>query len=294
MDPILVAAALASAVLHAGWNAAIKASRNPTQAATAQMGIAALAGLPALAWVGLPAAASVPWIVLSTAINTVTIPAMLRAYALGGFGIVYPVMRAVAVLLIVPLAAVVAGERVGPFGLAGVAVIALSLLVLGFDAARAKGASLRALAWTAAAGLGTAAYVICDAQGVRASGSPWAYGIVVSLTNALAMLARQWRRLPSPGELPGVMGVAVPAGIASMVSYLLILWVFSLAPIAPTAALRDTSALFAILIAALFLRERFTPVRVAAVVRPPPRCRCCGWADAERASCEREARHGGT
>ncbi len=265
MEPILVAAALASAVLHAGWNAAIKASRNPTQASTTQMGVAALVGLPALWWTGLPAAEAVPWIVLSTAINTVTIPAMLRAYALGGFGIVYPVMRAVAVLLIVPLAAVVAGEMVGGFGLAGVAVIALSLLVLAFDAARAKGASLRALGWTVAAGLGTAAYVICDAQGVRASGSPWAYGIVVSLTNAAAMLVRQRRNLPLAGELPGVLGVAVPAGVASMVSYLLILFVFSQAPIAPSAALHDTSALFAIVIAAVFLRERFTPVRILAV-----------------------------
>ena len=265
MEPILVAAALASALLHAGWNAAIKASRNPTQASTAQMAFAGLIGLPALWWTGLPAAESFLWIALSTAINTLTVPAMLRAYALGGFGLVYPVIRAVAVLLIVPLAAVVAGEMVGPFGLAGVAVIALSLLVLAFDAARARGTSLAALAWTLAAGLGTAAYVICDAQGVRASGSPWAYGIVVSLTNGAAMLLRQRRNLPSAAELPGVLGVAIPGGIASMASYLLILFVFSQAPIAPSAALRDTSALFAIIIAALFLRERFTPVRILAV-----------------------------
>lgn len=266
MEPTLVAAALASAILHAGWNAAVKASRNPAQAATAQMGFAALIGLPWLYWTGLPALESLLWIALSTGLNTLTVPAMLRAYALGGFGIVYPVLRAVAVLLIVPLAALLAGERVGPFALAGVAVIALSLLVLAFDAARARGASLRALAWTVAAGLGTAAYVICDARGVRASGSPWAYGIVVSLTNAAAMLLRQHRNLPTAAELPGVLAVAIPGGMASMASYLLILWVFSLAPIAPAAALRDTSALFAIIIAALFLRERFTPVRIAAVI----------------------------
>ncbi len=270
MDPILVAAALASAVLHAGWNAAVKASANPARTATAQMGFAALIGLPGLYWTGLPAAEAWVWIALSTVINTLTVPAMLRAYALGGFGIVYPVMRAVAVLLVVPLAAIVAGEMVGPYGLAGVAVIALSLLVLAIEAARAQGgdrrANLRALGWTLAAGLGTALYVICDAQGVRASGSPWAYGIVVSLTNALAMLVRQRRNLPGLAELPGVMGVAVPAGIASMASYLLILWVFSLAAIAPAAALRDTSALFAIIIAAVVLRERFTTIRVAAVV----------------------------
>jgi drug/metabolite transporter (DMT)-like permease len=266
MDPIHVAAALASAVLHAGWNAAIKASRNPTQAATAQMGIAALIGLPALWWTGLPAAESWPWIVLSTGLNTLTVPAMLRAYALGGFGIVYPVIRAIAVLLIVPLAALVAGEHVGHFALAGIAVIAASLLTLALDATRARGASLQALAWTLAAGLGTAAYVICDARGVRASGSPWAYGIVVSLTNAAAMLMRQRRALPSAADLPGIMRVAIPAGLASMASYLLILWVFNQAPIAPSAALRDTSALFAIIIATLFLRERFTAVRIAAVL----------------------------
>lgn len=266
MDLTHVAAALISAVLHAGWNASVKASRNPTHAATAQMTFAALIGLPGLWWVGLPPIEALAWIALSTFLNTLTVPAMLRAYALGGFGIVYPVMRAVAVLLVVPLAALVAGDVVGPFGLAGVAVIALSLLVLAFDAARAQGANLRALGWTLAAGLGTAAYVIADARGVRAAGSPWAYGIVVSLTNALAMLVRQRRNMPSLAELPGVMGVAVPAGIASMISYLLILWVFSQAPIAPSAALRDTSALFAIVIAALFLRERFTAVRIAAVL----------------------------
>lgn len=265
MDLTHVAAALLSAVLHASWNAAVKASRNPVQASTAQMSFAALVGLPGLWWVGLPPAEAWVWIALSTAINTVTVPAMLRAYALGGFGIVYPVMRAVAVLLVVPLAALVAGDVVGPWGLAGIGVIALSLLALAFDAARGQGASLRALGWTLAAGLGTAAYVIADAQGVRAAGSPWSYGIVVSLTNALAMMVRQRRSLPTAGELPGVLGVAVPAGIASMASYLLILWVFSQAPIAPSAALRDTSALFAILIAAVFLRERFTPLRIAAV-----------------------------
>ena len=265
MDLTHVAAALLSAVLHASWNAAVKASRNPAQAVTAQMTFAALVGLPGLWWVGLPPVEAWLWIALSTAINTVTVPAMLRAYALGGFGFVYPVMRAVAVLMVVPLAAVVAGDLVGPWGMLGIGVIALSLLALAFDAARARGADLRALGWTLAAGLGTAAYVIADAQGVRAAGSPWSYGIVVSLTNALAMMVRQRRSLPSLAEVPGVMGVAVPAGIASMASYLLILWVFSQAPIAPAAALRDTSALFAILIAAVFLRERFTPLRIAAV-----------------------------
>ena len=56
MDAIDVAAALLSAVLHAGWNAAVKASRDPARAMTAQMLLSAVLVLPGLLWSG-PAAA---------------------------------------------------------------------------------------------------------------------------------------------------------------------------------------------------------------------------------------------
>jgi drug/metabolite transporter (DMT)-like permease len=266
MEAVDVAAALLSAVLHASWNAAVKASRDPTRAMTAQMLLGAVLVLPALVWSGLPAPAAWPWIAASTLMNVLTIFALLRAYELGGFGIVYPVGRAIAVLLVVPLVAIFAGGWPGPAALCGIAVIALSLAVLAWDTLRARGLSPKALAWTAAAGLGTAAYILCDARGVRAAGSPWAYGFVVSITNAAAMCWRQ-RALGAPWrQLEGQWTVALPVAVASMVSYLLILWVWGHAPIAPAAALRDTSAVFAILIAVVWLKEPFTRTRIVAVL----------------------------
>ena len=261
-----VAAALISAVLHAGWNAAVKANRAPAQAMTAQMLMSALFVLPGLLWSGLPALAAWPWIVASTLMNVVTVAALLRAYELGGFGIVYPVVRAVAVVLVVPLVAIVAGGWPGSMALLGILVIALSLAVLAFDAARGQGLPLKALAWILAAGLGTAAYILFDSQGVRASGSPWAYGFVVSITNALAMSWRQRHAGPPWRQMQGQWLAAVPTAMASVASYLLILWVWSHAPIAPAAALRDTSSVFALLIAVLWLKEPFTRLRVAAVL----------------------------
>jgi drug/metabolite transporter (DMT)-like permease len=266
MDGLDVVAALTSALLHAGWNAAVKASRDPPRAMTAQMLLSALLVLPGLLWSGLPPLAAWPWIAASTLLNVVTVTALLRGYELGGFGLVYPVARAIAVVLVVPLVAVVAGGWPSTAALGGIAIIALSLAVLAWDTVRARGVPLQALAWIFAAGVGAAGYILCDAQGVRMSGSPWAYGFVVSVTNAAAMCWRQRRNGAPWMQLKGQWSVSVPAAIASVASYLLILWVWGHAPIAPAAALRDTSAVFAILIAVAWLKEPFTRTRIVAVL----------------------------
>jgi hypothetical protein len=143
-------------------------------------------------------------------------------------------------------------------------VVPASLLLLAVAGSGRRASPRTALGWIVIAGIATAAYVMCDAQGVRRAGSPWAYGCVVSITNALAMSWRQglgfatrpWRMIGSEAA------AAVPIGIAAATSYLLILWVWNGAPIAPAAALRDTSAVFAILIAVAWLEEPFTPLRL--------------------------------
>ncbi|MBL6614013.1 MAG: EamA family transporter [Reyranella sp.] len=266
MDALDVAAALASALLHASWNAAVKASRDPPRVMTAQMLLSAVLVLPGLLWSGLPPLGAWPWIAGSTLLNVVTVTALLRGYELGGFGLVYPVARAIAVLLVVPLVAVVAGGLPGAAALGGIAIVALSLAVLAWDTVRDRGVPLQALAWILVAGLGAAGYILCDAQGVRTSGTPWAYGFVVSITNAAAMCWRQRRNGPPWRQLHGQWSVALPAALASVASYLLILWVWGHAPIAPAAALRDTSAVFAILIAVIWLKEPFTRTRILAVL----------------------------
>ncbi|HZQ00955.1 MAG TPA: EamA family transporter [Reyranella sp.] len=265
MDLWYVAAALLSAVLHAGWNAAVKARPKPSEAMTAQMVLSALIGLPGLLWTGLPAQGSWIWIGSSTAMNLVTVIALLRAYDLVGFGTAYPVVRALSVLLVVPLAAAVSGEQLSFFGLIGVALVVVSLLLLAIGSSH--GAVPRAaLLWIAIAGLSAAAYVMSDAQGVRRAGSPIAYGLVVGFTNALAMSI--WRgAVAQPIRMVREHALAaLPIAVASTVSYLLILWVFRHAPIAPAAALRDTSSIFAVVIAVIWLKEPFTPLRLFAIL----------------------------
>ena len=142
----------------------------------------------------------------------------------------------------------------------------LSLGILSLGAGADRGLSPNALMWTLVAGVTTAGYVLCDAQGVRQSGSAWAYGAVVSILNAAAMSWRI-RHLGSPlAHVRGSLRVAVPAAIAAMASYLIILWVWTQAPIAAATALRDTSAVFAVIIAVFWLREPLSWHRIVAVL----------------------------
>ena len=74
MTTIDIVAALVSALLHAGWNAAVKAGPRPDEAMGAQMMSSALLVLPILAVTGLPPLAAMPWIAASMIMNTAIVP----------------------------------------------------------------------------------------------------------------------------------------------------------------------------------------------------------------------------
>ena len=264
MDSSLIAAALASALLHACWNAAVKASGSPAHAMTAQMIGAGLLSVPILVATGLPALASWPWMALSTCFGMGAVAALLRAYRHGGFGVVYPMTRASSVLLVLPLAAVVAGEWPSWLGVAGVALVSLAVLVLAVGG-RTPTLTRPALLWILVAAACTAFYVVCDGRGVREAGSALPYGCALSVLNGIVWSALQWRAGLRPGPVAAQWRVALPASAAAMASYLLILWVWTQAPIALASALRDTSAIFATLIAIVVLKEPFNRAAVLAV-----------------------------
>jgi drug/metabolite transporter (DMT)-like permease len=262
MSLLDILAALFSAVLHAGWNAVVKARPSPAEAMTSQMLIGSVAALPAFWLTGLPALAAWPWMIATVLANLVTLWALFHAYEHGAFGVVYPVMRALSVMIVVPVSTLMVGDRLTVGALFGIALIVGALTILGLGARRGGDFGPKALAWTAVAGAFTAVYVLCDGTGVRLSGTPLGYAFSVSILNFVCT----WRVLaPTVGLRQLAFGDwrrSVPVAVAATVSYALFLWVIAHAPIAPSAALRDTSAVFAVLISIVALREPFTRSRL--------------------------------
>jgi len=256
VDSTLVAAALLSAALHAAWNAGVKSSARPPLAMTAQMVASAALALPVLLWVGPPAPAAWPWMALSCLLGMGAVASLLRAYEHGAFGAIYPMARASSVLLVLPLAAAVAGEWPRPLALLGVALVSVAVLMLARGEGVARALSRPALGWTLASAAFTAGYIVCDAQGVRRAGSTLSYGCALSIANALLWSAWQHRKGMRLADVLEHRERTAWMAVAATLSYWLILWVWTHAPIAPASALRDTSAIFATLIAVTVLKER--------------------------------------
>nr|WP_037830101.1 DMT family transporter [Streptomyces sp. NRRL S-325] len=268
MTPLVAAAVLAAAITHASWNAIAHAIRDQLLSFTLISGGGALIGAVLVCLAPFPAAGAWPYLLASAALHVAYMLLLMRSFTLGDFGQMYPIARGTAPLVVTVLAAVLIGEIPDGWATAGVAVASAGLVGLALWGIRGSGdrphppAILAALA----TGLAIAGYTTVDGAGVRASGTPVGYigwlmiaqGLVIP---AYAYARRRSELLPQlrPFVARGLLGAAL-----SVAAYGLVLWAQTKAPLAPIAALRESSIIVGAAIGALFFKERFGAPRIAA------------------------------
>jgi drug/metabolite transporter (DMT)-like permease len=230
--------------------------------------VAAASGLVALVvlpFLPLPARASWPFIATSAVVQVVYFALVAGAYRATDMSRAYPLMRGLAPALVAIFGAAVLGEHLSPVAWAGVALISSG--VFGMTFAYRGGNASRTGTLLALLNAGViATYTLIDGIGVRRSGAPVAYAMWLFLLNAVplvawALLARR-RAILAYAEKNWRLGLA--GGLGNLGSYGLALWAMTGAPVATVAALRETSILFGMAIAALVLHERIGPARLAA------------------------------
>ena len=254
-------AVLGGALLHAAWNTLVKSSQDKeldTYAVAAGSGIVALCLLPLLA---LPAPASWPWLAASSAVHILYFLFLAGAYRHGELSYVYPVMRGGGPMVVAASGALVFAEALRSIEWLGVLLICGGILALA-SGAHDRRATLFAVANAAVIG----AYTLIDAQGARASGAAVSYALWFFAVMALVILAIGAARRGStlPRYLARHWARALAGGACSVGSYGIALWAMTLAPVALVAALRETSVIFAAVLAALILKENLTRRRLIA------------------------------
>ena len=250
----VVAVVLLAAVLHAGWNVAVRpGSDRRRESALMLVGGAVLAvvllpflpALPAAAW---------PYVLTSSLLNGVFFILVAEAYTNGGIALAYPLMRGAAPMLTLVTSWLVLGEALPSLGWIGIVAICGGVVTLAQR--RGDAAEARAARFALANAVVISAYTLNDAIGVRISHTPLTYTLWMFPLSAIPTLLWLGRRtslhMPSLAEVTrGICGAG-----ASIGAYTLVLWAMTRAPVAPVAALRETSILLGVVLARLFLGER--------------------------------------
>lgn len=255
-----VAAALVAALLHAAWNAGLKAGNDRLLDAALLFAVAGAIGLAILPLAPAMNAEAAVWIALTAVLHLPYVYFLARAYELGELGHVYTIARGLPPLLITLLAAVTVAEVPTLTAVAGIALISAGILTVGMS----PGAHTRATVLAAAVAVSIAFYSISDGIGVRASGSALAYNCWVFVAVGVTTLAMA--AILRPGRITAYARLnwkrAAIGGVLSFVSYGLVLWAMTFASIAGVSAFRETSVVFAALIGMLFFGESAGPRRL--------------------------------
>jgi drug/metabolite transporter (DMT)-like permease len=264
-------AVLAAAVTHATWNAIAHGIKDQVLAFGLIGAGSVVVAVPVVVLSPFPLAACWPYLLGSVVIHVFYNLLLMRSYRYGDFGQVYPLARGTSPLVVTVLAAVFAAERPSPPQVFGVLVISSGLAVLVLAGRRggpASGLCRAALLAAGGTGLTIAAYTTVDGLGVRLSGSSVGYiGWLMVLQSlcvpAWALMRRREAVLGAPRR---VVWSGVSAGALSVLAYGLVLWAQTRGPLAPIAALRETSVIVGAVIGTLVFHEPFGRWRIAATV----------------------------
>ena len=268
MDTLTFVIVLFAGLLHATWNSILKAHTAPLPFMALVAFSATVVSAVAIPFVPIPLPAAWPYIATSVVLNTGFFLFLSQAYRHGDLSYVYPIARGVSPLMIAVVSATVFGETLTGKEFLAIMVSGFGIMSL----ALTKGINgiweKRAIFFALGSGCFTASYTIVDGLGARLAGTPHGYvcweflfsGIPVVLIahyverdETLRVFRQEWKF--------GLVG-----GLTILVAYWLVVWAFTVAPIAFVAALRETGIVFAVLIGILFFKEKLNLLRMAAIM----------------------------
>lgn len=261
MSPVVIGLLLASALIHAIWNAIVRNGQDRFWSIAVICLVGAIAALPFALAFGAPAPPSWPYLILSSLLQIGYCLFLVRAYRDGELSSVYPIARGSAPLLVTLGAALVARELPNTAGLTGIACVSSGIILLTRGGNRPD---LKSAAAAFVTGIFIASYMVVDGLGVRLSESAPSYaawqavaaGLLIPLS--FIIIRRRAPALPRGKEGALVVG----AGILGTLGYCIAIWAMSQSAMGGVSAIRETSILFAALIGTFVLHEKMTVPKI--------------------------------
>jgi drug/metabolite transporter (DMT)-like permease len=268
MEPHVFFAVLFGAACHAGSHAFLKIRLEPFTATALMAIMSAIVVLPALFLLPVPPAPAWPWLAASMIFHLGYFIGLSEAYRVGDMGQVYPIARGTAPLMIAVASTLVVGEVIGLRGWLGMLILVSGVFLLSMRGGRDLHFSKRAVAFALFTAVTICGYSVVDGSGARAAGNAHAYTVWLFLFDGLMMLVFALLRRGRPvfAEFASFWRPGLIGGVLSLAAYWIAIWAMTVAPIALVAALRETSVLFAAVIAVIVLKEPLQRPRIIAAL----------------------------
>ena len=248
--------ALGAAGFHALWNLLLARAPDVEAAAAVALLVAELAFLPLAVVVWHADSGVWPWLVGSGLFELAYFALLATAYRKAPLSVVYPVARGGApVLVLVVGLGTTWGQAAGVL-----LVVAGILLVRGLREASGVGVALGIAIATCIAG-----YTLVDSNGIEHA-NPVTYLELSMLAPTVLYAGAVARAKGTAAIRRGVGPATVVAGLATFVAYGFVLAALSRASAASVAAVRETSVVVAAALAAVVLKEKVGPSRIAGAV----------------------------
>lgn len=246
--------ALGAAVLHAGWNLRIKQSGDRWLALWGLFSAGGLIGLPYavvatvsgdLGW------SAWGWATASGAVHAFYIGRLARTYDVADFSVTYPIARGGGALFAAIGGVLFLSDHLSPVSIIGILIVVGGLVLL-------AGHVDWAHVWPALiVGLLIGAYTVIDSKGSRSTvGSAYAMAIFVTGgigTTIQGVFRKRWTDMRA--SIAPMWKQYALTGLASLVTYWMVLLAVRRAPVGYVTALRESSVVFATFIGWKVLKE---------------------------------------
>lgn len=245
--------ALCAAIFHASWNIAVKQTGDRFLALWAQFvfsGSAAMIilavwslidGIPNIAWW---------WSIFSGCGHLPYVMLLARAYDKNDFSVTYPIARGAGALTAAILGLIFLGDDLSGLSMGGIAVVIFGLWIL------VSNQKINNITPALGVALTIGGYSVIDAYGARNSNSiAFALSVFVSGAITISAWALITRRRRLKAFITSHWQTSAAGGAMSLLSYTMVVYAFTLAPVGYVATLRESSVVIAALAGWKYLKE---------------------------------------
>ncbi|HLZ56638.1 MAG TPA: EamA family transporter [Ktedonosporobacter sp.] len=260
MPPAALGFILCAAIFHAGWNLFVKQAQNQ-QVFLMWATLSTLLCFPLLLLLPPLPLQAWPFVLGSALAEALYIITLAWAYAIGDFSLVYPIARGAAPILLTVWAMLFLKEKPGAFGLVGIAVLVVGLMVVGAGASwktlRATTLSLPAIGVALLTATFISIYGAIDGAAVHLVDPRtyviWVFGLAALFVTPFIMhrygaqlatkqLREQWPRI-------------LLVGVLIVITYGMVLFAYTMGRVSYAGSIREVSIVFGALMGWRFLGE---------------------------------------